>query len=264
MTTGAQNTVEAAADGAALPEGYEDVPVTPIRLRPRRRAIARNLEVAGRIPSLTADMQMDLTHLLMVREEWNGTEGRAREDRLSALAFIARAAIDALLEFPQLNATYTERTVYQWETINLGVAVDAPGGLVVPVIRDAQKLDVATIGRAIRDLALRARDGGLQLDDLSAGTFTISNPGAVGPSLRAEALLNVPQVALLGLPGQRRTPVVVGEGDEERVEIRTVLCPSLTFDHRALDGGEVLRYLAALTRRVEQWSLSDYLTPSIR
>jgi len=252
-----QTTNEAGSD--VLPEGYEDVPHTLIRLKPRRRAIARNLTVASQIPALTADVQIDLTELLKARAEWNGAAGRAPEERLSVMAFMAKAALSALGEFPQLNATYTERQLIQWETVNLAVAVDAPGGLVVPVIRDAQTLGVQAIGGHVRDLALRARDGKLELTEMQGGTFTLSNPGAVGPSLRAEALLNPPQVALLGFPGLRRIPIVVGSGENESVEIRTVLCPSLTFDHRALDGGEVIRYLTALASRAESWKLDDYL-----
>lgn len=257
MTHTAEPTVQ-----GDVPAGYESVPYTSVRLRPRRRAIARNLEIAGAIPSLTADMQMDMTNLLTARTEWNQAEGRREEDRLSVMAFVAKAALSALTEFPSLNATYTDKAILEWAPVHLGVAVDAPGGLVVPVIRDAQSLGVEAIGRQVRDLAERARDGKLGLDDLSGGTFTLSNPGSVGPTLRAEALLNPPQVALLGLPGMRRIPIVVGSGDQESIEIRPVLCPSLTFDHRALDGGEAVRYLSALTSRVHDWKLQDYLSSS--
>ncbi|MGW4477990.1 2-oxo acid dehydrogenase subunit E2 [Rhodococcus triatomae] len=234
-----------------LPAGYHDVPHVAERLRPRRRAIARNLTAAAAVPSLTADMRVDLTQLLAVRSQWVGREP-------SVLAFIAKAAVATLADFPGLNASYGDRQLIRWSTVNLGVAVDSPDGLMVPVIRDAQTLGVDRIAERIADLARRARSGELELADLAGGTFTISNPGAVGPSLRAEALLNVPQVALLGLPGLRREPVVVGEGQEENVAIRTVLDPSLTFDHRALDGGEVLRYLTSLRDRLESWSLAEY------
>jgi pyruvate/2-oxoglutarate dehydrogenase complex dihydrolipoamide acyltransferase (E2) component len=252
------STADSAVQGS-VPTGYEAVPFTAIPLRPRRRAIARNMELASAVPSLTADMQMDLSQLLAARASWNGAEGRRDEDRLSVMAFVAKAAVSTLTEFPSMNATFTDRAILQWTPIHLGIAVDAPGGLVVPVIRDAQDLGVDGIGRQVRELAERARIGKLGIDDLTGGTFTLSNPGAVGPCLRAEALLNPPQVALLGLPGLRRVPIVVGSGADESVEIRPVLCPSLTFDHRALDGGEVVRYLAALTDRVHHWSLEDYL-----
>ncbi|MFC5950464.1 2-oxo acid dehydrogenase subunit E2 [Pseudonocardia lutea] len=244
-----------------VPEGYADVPHTRVRLKARRRAIARNLEAAARIPSLTADVQMDMTALLAARSEWNAGHPEAK---LSVLAFLMRAAVAALRVHPDLNASYTETAMLQWSTVNLGVAVDSPGGLVVPVVRAAERLGVAELGVAVKDLAERVRGRGLTGEDLVGGTFTVSNPGAVGPSLRAEALLNPPQVGLLGLPGLRRVPIVVGAGAEERVEIRSVLCPSLTFDHRALDGGEAIRYLTTLTAAVESWSLSDYLVPAHR
>lgn len=235
-----------------LPPGYEDVPHTVERLRARRRAIARNLTAAAAIPSLTADMQFDLTQLLAIRADWDSGP------RPSVLAFLAKASVASLEDHPDLNATYGERELIRWSTVNLGVAVDAPGGLVVPVIRDAQTLSVSQIAEAVTDLATRARAKELALTDLEAGTFTLSNPGAVAPSLRAEALLNPPQVALLGLPGMRRIPVVVNDAGGERIEARSVLAPSLTFDHRALDGGTVLRYLDSVREKVEGWRAADY------
>lgn len=251
------STAEVASDHGLA--GYEDLPRHEVRFRPRRRAIARNLEMSSKIPSLTADMQIDLSSLLSARAEWNGSEGRDPSERISVTALVARAAVSTLEQFPDLNATYTERTLIVWDTVNLGVAVDAPGGLVVPVIRDAQHLGVREINTSLRLLADRARTRDLTAADLTAGTFTLSNPGSVGPSLRAEALLNPPQVALLGLPGIRRIPVVVNTGAGEGVEIRPILCPSLTFDHRALDGADAIRFLSALTNRIETWCIADYL-----
>lgn len=243
------------------PDGYADVPCEVVRLKARRRAIARSMEVAGRIPCLTADMQIDLGALLEARTAYHDTASTG--GRLSVMAFLARAAVDTLVEFPDFNATYTERALVRWMPVNLSVAVDSAGGLVVPVVRQAERLDVVELGARIAVLAQRARDGVLSLDDLAGGTFTLSNPGAVGPVLRAEALLNPPQVALLGLPAMKKIPVVVADADaNDRVEIRTVVCPSLTFDHRVLDGAEAVRFLNALRRRVEGWSLADYLTPA--
>jgi pyruvate/2-oxoglutarate dehydrogenase complex dihydrolipoamide acyltransferase (E2) component len=240
-----------------VPAGYEGVAHTPVRLTARRRAIARNLAAAAAIPSLTADVQADLTALLAARVEWNAAHP---DEKLSVLAFLAKACVHALSAHPDLNATFTDSALIRWDTVNLGIAVDAPGGLVVPVIRDAQHLDVRELGSAIKDLAARARNRGLTATDLTGGTFTVSNPGAVGPCLRAEALLNPPQVALLGLPGVRRVPVVVtGADGAETVAIRSVICPSLTFDHRAVDGGEVIRFLSTLTATIQSWTLADYL-----
>lgn len=234
-----------------LPTGYDDVPFEMVRFQPRRRTIARNLEAAAAVPSLTADLQVDLTTLFSVRSGWG-------ESRPSIMAFIAKAAADALIEFPDLNATYTERHLIRWGTVNLSIAVDTPGGLVTPVVRDAQKRSAVEISAEIADLARRAHERSLVPSDFTGGTFTISNPGAIGPSLRAEALLNPPQVALLGLPGIRRIPVVVGGPEDERIAIRSIIAPSLTFDHRPLDGGTAVKFLMALRDRLERWGPEDY------
>jgi pyruvate/2-oxoglutarate dehydrogenase complex dihydrolipoamide acyltransferase (E2) component len=243
------------APAAELPAGYDDVPYERVRLKLRRRAIARNLTAAAAIPSLTADVRVDMTSVLAVRAKWNEQSG----DRLSVLSFLVRAAVRTLTEFPDLNATFLDTELVRWATVNLGVAVDTPTGLVVPIIRDAQLRSVAEIAEQIRDLGARARGGGIRPEELAGGTFTVSNPGAVGPSIRAEALLNPPQVALLGFPGVTREPSVVTAPDgSESVEIRSILRPSLTFDHRAIDGGEAIRFLVSFRDKVERWAGEDY------
>ncbi len=132
--------------------------------------------------------------------------------KLSVLSYIASATCAALGSHPALNATFTDEAMLLWQVVNLGIAVDTEDGLVVPVIRDAARLDVGGIDAAIRDLAERARRGALASDELEGGTFTISNPGSLGPVLRAEAILNPPQVALLGVAGMRHAPIAVDDG----------------------------------------------------
>jgi pyruvate dehydrogenase E2 component (dihydrolipoamide acetyltransferase) len=240
------------AGASALPAGYEDVPHVVERLRPRRRAAARAFEMAAAVPSLTADVRVDMSRVLEVRREWSGAS------RPSVLALVVSAAVSALGDHPNLNATYAEKEILRWTPVNLGIAVDSPDGLMVPVIRDASSLGASEITEQIADLADRARRRAVSVEDLSAGTFTISNPGAVAPSVRAEALLNPPQVGLLGLPGMVRTPLAVDRDGSEVVEVRPILVPSLTFDHRAVDGAEALRYLVSLRDRLEQWNAEDY------
>ena len=122
----------------------------------------------------------------------------------------------------------------------------------MPVIRDAGRLSLVELNDAIAGAATRAREGTLRAGELEGGTFTISNPGSLGPVLRAEAIINPPQVALLGLPGMLHAPVAIEDGNGgHRVEVRPVLRPSLTFDHRALDGGQVIGFLNALVRELE-------------
>ena len=138
-----------------------------------------------------------------------------------------------------------------WGQVHLGVAVDAPDGLIVPVIRNAERYNARGLTDEIAKAARRARDGELRPEDLEGGTFTLSNPGSLGPVLRAEALLNVPQVALLGLPAIVRVAKPVPDGAGWAVAIREVMRPSLTFDHRALDGGAAIAFLNSLKTRLE-------------
>lgn len=231
--------------------GYERVPVDVVVNSTRRRAIARRLAESVRAaPQLTADMQVDLSALISARAELNSRlrkEGRAH---ISVLSYVARATANLLLEHRDLNAAFRDSHTLRWKVVNLGIAVDTPEGLVVPVIRDAAAKSLEDINSAIASLAEQARLGTLRQEDLEGGTFTISNPGAIGPVLRAEAILNPPQVALLGLPGIQYAPVAI-ELEDYRVEVRPILRPSLTFDHRALDGGQVIRFLSALKRMLE-------------
>lgn len=208
----------------------------------RRLAIARRMSEAAAIPSLTADMEIDMTALLASRRNQPGA---------SVLGLVAYHASAALMVHPRLNALWRDDAVVQWNTVHLGIAVDAEEGLVVPVIRHAERLSARGMTDAIAQLAERARTGKLRAEELEGGTFTISNPGSLGPVIRAEALLNPPQVALLGLPGMLRVPMAVPDGDGWAVAIRPVLRASLTFDHRALDGGPVIAFLNDLKARIE-------------
>ena len=243
-----------AADGAApTVPGYENVPVQAVPNSSRRRAISRRLaESARNTAALTADMQIDLSAVIQFRAELNEKLRARGENPVSLLALIAQAVCKLLRLRPEFNATFTESHGLLWQAVNLGIAVDTPDGLVVPVIRDADKLDAAQMDAAIKALAARARDNQLRPDELEGGTFTLSNPGSLGPVLRAEAIINPPQVALLGLPALLRVPVAIDAGDGKfQVEVRPVIRPSLTFDHRALDGGQVIGFLNELRELLE-------------
>ena len=248
----AQQTSAVAGSAPAIP-GYDNVPVEAVPNSSRRRAISRRLvESARNTAALTADMQIDLTAVFELRTEVNQKRCARGEPNVSMLALIAQALCKLLRLHPNFNATFTESHTLLWQAVNLGIAVDTPDGLVVPVIRDADKLDAVQMDAAIKSLAARARDNQLRPDELEGGTFTLSNPGSLGPVLRAEGIINPPQVALLGLPAVLRVPVAVGTGDGEyKVEVRPVIRPSLTFDHRALDGGQVIGFLNDLRELLE-------------
>lgn len=234
---------------AQRPAGYEDIPVEAVPNSTRRRAIARRLAEAARTSAtLTADMQIDLTALFAERARL-----KARgEVAPSPLAYLSHAVCRTLLKHGAFNATFSDSHTLLWKTVNLGIAVDTADGLVVPVIRRADTLSVNELHTAIQALALRARDGSLQQSELEGGTFTVSNPGSLGPVLRAEAIINLPQVAILGLPAIMHTPVAVeGSDGTYTVAVRPVIRPSLSFDHRALDGSHVIGFLNDLRQLLE-------------
>ncbi|HEY1825930.1 MAG TPA: 2-oxo acid dehydrogenase subunit E2, partial [Acidimicrobiales bacterium] len=164
---------------------------------------------------------------------------------LTYLPFVAAAVLDALRAFPHLNASVGDNALIVHRRINLGIAVDLDGdGLVVPVIHDADRYDVVSLARRIRELATSARTKRLVLDDTSGGTFTITNPGPFG-TLMTGAIINQPQVAILALDGVSRKPVVITSAwGEESLAIHSVGLLALTFDHRAVDGATAAKFLA--------------------
>ncbi len=244
-----EDVLAAAGQGkSGTSDAYDALPVTRLPHSLRRKTIARRMTEAAAAPTLTADMEVDLSKLLAKRDAAR-TDGKPP----SVLAYVAHAVAVLLMGKHQaLNATYTEDAALRWGTVNLGIAIDTEDGLVVPVIRDAQTLDPAALAERIADLATRARANSLAASELDGGTFTLSNPGSLGPVIRAEAILNTPQVALLGLPGLIHAPVAVKAGDGWAVEVRPLVRASLTFDHRALDGGPVIAFLNDLKAELER------------
>jgi 2-oxoglutarate dehydrogenase E2 component (dihydrolipoamide succinyltransferase) len=177
---------------------------------------------------------------------------RARRN-LTALPFVARATIQALQEFPQLNAWLEdERYTRHDGAVHLGIAVSlGDEGLIVPVVRDAHELSVEGLAGRIRDLARRARAGELSPDEVRGGTFTITNPGQYG-SIMATPIINQPQVAILDLEAVVKHPVVVtDEQSRDSIAIRPMTILGLSWDHRALDGALSAQFLAAVRRHLE-------------
>lgn len=229
------------------PASPADGTIVPHTLR--RRTIARNMAASKRdTPHLTADMDIDLSELMALRRQYKASGQPAP----SILAIFATHTARLLMEHKCLNATFRENEMVMWKTVNLNIGVDTDEGLVVPVIRDAQLLTVMEMTNQIAVVAAKARNGSLKHSDMSDGTFTISNPGSLGPVVRAEAVLNGPQVALLGMPGIVNKPVAVKAGDGSfAIQVRPMIRIGVTFDHRALDGGPVIRFLNALKFAIE-------------
>jgi len=243
-----------AAPAGAPPLGLDEL-VGPTRsepMSPMRQAIARHMAESRRTAAhCTTIVEADFTRVASRRAQLREAM-RRRSVNLTYLAFVALATVEALQEHPRLNASVDGEEIVYHEDVNLGIAVALEDGLVVPVIRRAQRLSLEGMAAAIGDVAERARDRRLEPDDVQGGTFTITNPGQFGAVL-ATPIINQPQVAILDLEAVVKRPVVVeGEdGDSIAIHPMTYLC--MSWDHRALDGADAARFLAAVKARLEDW-----------
>src|SRR4051812_17592284 len=175
----------------------------------------------------------------------------AKRGKLSYLPFVARSVIEALRDYPLMNATLEGDRITLHEEVNLGIAVSlGDKGLIVPVVRDAHLLSHEGLAAKIKDLAARARENRLEPHEVRGGTFTITNPGRYG-ALLATPIINQPQVAILDLEAVVKRPVVVG-GDSIAIRPMTYLC--MSWDHRALDGAYAAQFLSAVRARIEAWT----------
>lgn len=183
-----------------------------------------------------------------VRESWKAQRGYS----LTYLPFIAFAVCKALKEFPHANASVGDNELILHADVNLAIAIDlGPDGLVAPVIRAADRLSLTQLAESLQDLARRARSNGLKLDDLSGGTYTLSNSGSFGTLITAP-IINQPQVAILSTDGVRKKPVVIEHPDGDSIGIRPVGILAQSFDHRAIDGAYSAAFLARLRGLIEQ------------
>jgi pyruvate dehydrogenase E2 component (dihydrolipoyllysine-residue acetyltransferase) len=253
--------VQGLSPGASgeLPRGYAGVPYAIVPTSPQRRTIAEHMVRSRRTAAhMTTEVEVDMLRVTRVRAELNVGRLESGGSKLSYLPFVARAACSALRDFPDLNATVDTERLIRWREVNLGIAVDTERGLLVPVIRGCDRLNVIGIGDAISDIAERARSRRLNPDDMVAGTFTISNPGSVGAT-SAMAIINQPQVAILGIPAIVKRPwVVSGPEGEEVIVPRPIMQLAVTFDHRAVDGAYATRFAVGIKQRLEGWDASAY------
>jgi pyruvate/2-oxoglutarate dehydrogenase complex dihydrolipoamide acyltransferase (E2) component len=212
-----------------------------------RQAIgSRMVESLQTAATCTTVVEVDMTRIEAIR----------KAQGLTALAYVSRATIEALREFPMLNATLDGDAYTRHEQVNLGIAVAlGTEGLMVPVIHDAQDLSVEGLAKRIRDVARRTRANQLAPDEVRGGTFTITNPGSAG-SLLATPIINLPQVAILDTEAIVKRPVVVtDELGNDSIAIRSMAYFCMSWDHRALDGLTAAQFLTALRRRLETWPI---------
>jgi 2-oxoglutarate dehydrogenase E2 component (dihydrolipoamide succinyltransferase) len=217
------------------------------RMSRRRATIAKRLvEVQATAAMLTTFNEVDMSAVIALRER----QKQAFKDRhgvgLGFSSFFVKATIAALREFPRLNAEIAGDEMVLKHYFDIGIAVGAEEGLVVPVLRDADQLSFAGIEQQIRDFAAKAKNNTLALDDLRGGTFTITNGGVFG-SLMSTPILNPPQVGILGLHAIKERPI----GVNGQVVLRPMMYTALTYDHRIVDGSEAVRFLVKIKELIE-------------
>jgi 2-oxoglutarate dehydrogenase E2 component (dihydrolipoamide succinyltransferase) len=217
------------------------------RMSRRRQTIARRLvEAQQTTASLTTFNEVDLSRIMELRKRRQDEFVKKNGIKLGFMSFFTKAVIGALKQFPRLNAEIQGDEIVLKQFYDIGIAVGAEEGLVVPVVRDADSKSFAALEKAIADLGVRARDGKLTLDELQGGTFTITNGGVFG-SMLSTPILNPPQVGILGMHNIVERPVVV----DGEVVVRPIMFLALTYDHRVVDGSEAVRFLVAAKRMLE-------------
>ena len=224
-------------------------------MSPIRQQIARHMVESRRTSAhCTTIVEADMSAVAARRRELKPDFER-RGVPLTYVAFVARATVTELQEHPILNASIDDNEIVYHDDVNLGIAVALENGLIVPVIRRAQRLSLEGTAAAIADLAKRARGGQLEPDEVHGGTFTITNPGQFGAVL-ATPIINQPQVAILDLEAIVKRPVVVETEDGDSIGVRPMTYLCMSWDHRALDGALAARFLAAVKSRLESCEVS--------
>ena len=219
-----------------------------------RRVIAeRMVESLQTSAQLTTVVEVDVTRIATLRGRIKADFESREGVKLSFLPFFCKAAIEARKVYPQINSSIDmdAGTITYHESENLGIAVDTDRGLLVPVVRDAGDLNIAGIARRIADLAERTRTNKVGPDELSGGTFTVTNTGSRG-ALFDTPIINMPQVAILGTGSVVKRPVVISEGGQDVIAIRSMVYLSPSYDHRIVDGADAARFLSTIKSRLEE------------
>ncbi len=242
------SSVTEAAEAQPDPRGEERQ-----RLSRRRRTIAARLVEAQQTAAmLTTFNEIDMSAVLEMRQRRQDAFVEAHGIKLGFTSFFVKATIGALKAFPPLNAEIQGNEIVLKRYYDIGIAVGAEEGLVVPVLRDADRLSFAQIEQRTKEFVQQTRDGSLAIEDLRGGTFTITNGGVFG-SLLSTPILNPPQVGILGLHKIEERPVVVAGDDGSReIAIRPMMYVALSYDHRIVDGREAVQFLAKLKELIEE------------
>ena len=212
-----------------------------------RQAIARRLKEAQNTAAmLTTYNEVDMSALMEMRNNYQDSFEKKNGVRLGYMSFFVKASIDALSQFPAVNAEIDNNDIIYKNYYNIGVAVGTSQGLVVPVLKNADKMSFGETEIAIADFGKKAKDGSLGISDMAGGTFTISNGGVYG-SLMSSPILNPPQSGILGMHKIQKRPVAIGDN----IEIRPMMYLALSYDHRIIDGREAVSFLVRIKEIIE-------------
>jgi 2-oxoglutarate dehydrogenase E2 component (dihydrolipoamide succinyltransferase) len=227
----------------AIEESVTRKPMSQIR----QRIAARLLEAKQNTAMLTTFNEIDLTRVQEIRAHYKESFQKKYGVRLGFMSFFIKACVEALVEFPELNAYLENKDIIYHNYYHLGVAIGAERGLVVPVIRDADKLSFAQLEQAIIDYVKKIQENRLELADLEGGTFTITNGGVFG-SLLSTPILNIPQSGILGMHKIENRPVVL----DGQIVVRPMMYVALTYDHRIVDGRQAVTFLVRIKEFIEE------------
>lgn len=220
----------------------EKVPMTRLRKRVAERLLSAQHENA----ILTTFNEVNMQPIMDIRSRYKDEFEKTHGTKLGFMSFFTRAAIEALKKFPVINASVDGESIVYHGYFDIGIAVSSPKGLVVPIVRDGDSLSLANIETQIRAFGEKARDGKLTMDDLTGGTFTITNGGTFG-SLLSTPIINPPQSAILGMHAIQQRPVA----ENGEVVIRPMMNLALSYDHRIIDGREAVQFLVSIKQQLE-------------
>lgn len=226
----------------------ELVPVPALRKMIADRMV---LSVSS-IPHATTMSEVDMSRVVRYRDARKDEFRRNDDLALSYVAFVIKATVEALKEFPYVNAEWAGANIILKKDVNINVAVDAPDGLTTPVIHHADERSLAGVTKAINDLAVRARNKKLKIEDMQGGTFTVNNTGALG-SVTGVSIINYPQGGILSAGTIVKRPVVIEQDGQDLIAVRSMMSLSFTFDHRLMDGGYAAGFARSVKEKLENW-----------
>ncbi|MDZ7769365.1 MAG: 2-oxoglutarate dehydrogenase complex dihydrolipoyllysine-residue succinyltransferase [Woeseiaceae bacterium] len=228
--------------GGTASRREERVPMTRLRARIAERMVEAQQTAA----MLTTFNEVDLTKVISLRTRYKESFEKEHDVKLGFMSFFAKASVDALKTFPAVNASVEDKDVIYHDYYDIGIAVSSDRGLMVPVVRNVDQLSFADVERTIGELGKKARDGSMSMDDLTGGTFTITNGGIFG-SMLSTPILNPPQSAILGMHSIQDRPMAV----DGEIVIRPMMYVALTYDHRIIDGKEAVQFLMRIKQSLE-------------